>query len=135
MAGSVTVNIAVKGPPLSSIGLPSRVLTVVFDSVSVSLSVPMPGTVNGGAVYAIGSASISGSSSPSRHALMPSIVTDSADPSSGTGASSVGTTAGGGIVTFTRSPVLITKSPTSTSLYYRGNLPCPITGYRTTRSG
>src|SRR5579863_7293747 len=116
-AGSVTVNMAVNGLPLISNGCPLRVCSVRFDSYRVTVKVPKPEIVNGGAVYSSGSRRLGGSSSPSRHAVDPQTISDSADPSRGTGASRAGITAGGGIVMSMVSPVRSTKSPTGTSPY------------------
>ncbi len=51
-----------------------------------------------------------GNSSPSRHTGILITVTSELDPTSGAGATSIGTTAGGKIVIRIKSPVLITKS-------------------------
>jgi len=78
--------------------------------VSVTETVPVPGVTKGGEVYGSGARSIGGNSSPSRQTGILPTVRFALVPTSGTGAASGGTTAGGGIVIRIISPVLIIKS-------------------------
>lgn len=108
IAGAETVNSAGNGGPLISIGFPFFVSIVLFRGSSVTETVPTPGVTNGGDVYGIGALSMGGSSSPSRQTGIFITVMFALDPTSGAGAKSIGTTAGGKMVNLIKSPVLIT---------------------------
>jgi hypothetical protein len=110
IAGDMTVNSAVKGVPLIKIAFWFLVFIVLFMGVSVTETVPVPGVTKGGAVYGRGAKSEGGSSSPSKQTSMLFTFMFALVPTSGIGAASGGTTAGGVIVIRIMSPVLIIKS-------------------------
>ncbi len=108
IAGAETENSAGNGVPLINSAFWFFVNTVLFKGSSVTDTVPTPGVTKGGEVYGMGALNMGGSSSPSRHAGIPSTVTSVLDPTSGTGANNNGTTVGGGMVNLMKSPVFTT---------------------------
>lgn len=110
IAGTVTVNSAIKGVPFIRIAFPFFVNIVLFIGVKVTEIVPIPGVTKGGEVYGIGAISVGGNSSPSRQAGILITIKSELVPINGIGGINIGTTAGGKMVNLIISPVLIMKS-------------------------
>src|SRR5438132_8387435 len=111
IAGTVTLKVAMNVAPRNRPGLPAMVVrNVRLLGISVSVSVPMPGVTNGGAVYVSGARNAIGCSSPWTQTGWLLTSTVRPVPMSGTGATSCGMIAGGGTVTCSMSPVLISRS-------------------------